>query len=83
MQCGSDHDRTPTVKHGTIRPCVSKKARAKLRVSKYEDILRYSLLSPEEQLNLKKNYVSKIVTITETPALRYLETLELINRGQK
>ncbi len=75
-QCGSDHDRNPTVKHGTTKPCVSKKARAKLRVSEYKDILRYSLLSPEEQPNLEKNNVSKMVTITETPALRYLETLE-------
>lgn len=58
-QCGSDHDRTPTVKHRTTGPCVSKKARVKLRVSKYKDILRYSLLSPEEQPNLKKTMFLK------------------------
>lgn len=53
-QHGSDHDKTLRAKHETTGPCAIKKARAKLRVSKYEDILRYSLLSLEEQLNLKK-----------------------------
>lgn len=38
------------------KTCVSKKER--LRVPKHEDILRYSLLSPEEQLN-QRNNVSK------------------------
>lgn len=46
----------PTVKQRTTGPCVSRKARSELKVPEYEeDILKYSLLSPEEPLNQKNN----------------------------